>query len=373
MKYIIISINKRIVYVYFFSLLLYNLKIFNNYIIILIIILIIVIVQLFHIFFISLFNFIKNFTLQLKKNFFIKQILILFKFLGATFIFYRIYINNIELFINFFYKIFLFLIIYCILSFLIIKFIKYLKKKYTIKNLKYKIVNLFNIIVIKNQFRVSNLSESEFNNSEENKDSFIKNDSNSLNENKTSSNNIETIQNNPDLIKQSSNNIELHTHLHAEKVIKTAIEASSKIIETGISQAASQIGLSGSIGAGFAAGASVSAGQNPTTRLGLSIAGGAAGGLIHIGGTAINRSLSKIQTENLNNVSDNKTETPPSPGEGFIKSPNENTFIEYLDENSVEILLACILLLNIINLIFILFLLITVISKLILSLNYKLT
>lgn len=139
----------------------------------------------------------------------------------------------------------------------------------------------------------------------------------------------------------------------------------SPLGEKGVIQGASQVGLAGSIGARFTAGASISAGQPPATRIATTIGLGIAGGAIHVGASAVNRSLTLMDSDN--NINNNNNDNPPSPKNDFLNSPLEEIF-----NNPVELLLYSIWVLEFVILFFLIFLFFTFISKLLVSLDYLL-
>jgi hypothetical protein len=156
--------------------------------------------------------------------------------------------------------------------------------------------------------------------------------------------------------------IALHTHIYLGKTLDKA----SKVIENSLSQYIGQLGLSASIGIGLTGGKGAGAGLHPFTRLAMGLGCGAALAAVKVGASAANRAFTQIQTNN--NIKDN--ETPTSPSDTFVPNIYESTVVENITNNSVELLLSSILVLNLVNLLFIVILLLTFISKLILSYNF---
>lgn len=179
---------------------------------------------------------------------------------------------------------------------------------------------------------------------------------------------VDTNQNNDN--NQEVNNQNKDIHIHTQISVGNAIEKASKVLESGISQGIGQIGLSASIAAGFSSGIAAGSGQSPKIKAILGLGGGLAGAAFQVGGSAANRAVTQIQTKNLKTNYPN--DTPPSPGNEFIPSMYESSLLDGITDNSVELLLSSILLLNFINLVVILILLMTFISKIILSYNYQL-
>ena len=140
--------------------------------------------------------------------------------------------------------------------------------------------------------------------------------SNNPNNNSNKTNNSNETKDN------SNNNNKVEAYANAKKVVKDAIDAIGKVVESGLGQAAAQIGLSGSIGAAIHVTAS---GANKTINKAIS-----------------NMSASTNTSANTNtstNTSKNLTEdTPPSPIEDFIHSPNEEfSFKDLSSYNPVEL------------------------------------
>ena len=281
-----------------------------------------------------------NKNTNLFKNNTLNLIYRVLNILGLLFILYKIYINNSEYLIL--SEVFLYFFFYFLISCLM---------AYS-KNLIFK-TEIFKGISILNLFNVFRLSASNISsiNTEENKD------------------NVLDIKENIDIKSDIANNTtNIGLDKHAEEIIKQGVipetisKNINKTIESGIAQAVPQIGLAASIGAGLSAGAKISAGQPPIARIATTTSMGIAGAGIQIGGTALNMALNQLPTKTVKE----NIESPPSPGDGFINSSNEEII-----NNPVELLLYSIWVLQFVILILLVVLLITFISKLILSLNYE--
>ena len=163
-----------------------------------------------------------------------------------------------------------------------------------------------------------------------------------------------------------TNNSKLNVNINAEDAVKKAMEILKEDMRRIMLQSASQLGLAASITGGMSAGAAISSGQNIKVRAGTTLAMGAAGGLIQVGLSSLNRGLIKSEEMKVNKDSKFDNNSPPSP-DGFINCPNEEIY-----DNPVELLLYCIWGLHIVLIVLLIMLLFTMLSKILLSLNYKL-
>lgn len=288
------------------------------------------------------------------------------KIVGIIILLNKIYVKNSEIFYDiccFYhnYLVFSLLLVFTLFFFSKIqlfvknyKFIKYLKQTtYVVCTFV-----LFVFITLSNTVILCDKTDD---------DNNTNNNNNNSNKNNHDSNNTN--------IETKDNKFEYHAHLHAEQIVKTTLDTVGKAIDSGLTQAASQIGVAGSITGGMAAGATIRAGQPPITRLGTTVVCGAVGGALHVTATAANRALNQPRPTLSNNTVNKPTDIDrtPSPGNGFIESPNEEISINNLiTDNPIELWLGSLLVLNIASLILLFFLLLAVISKIILSLNYKL-
>lgn len=318
-------------------------------------ILIISVVHLLYIFVVALIKFIKGIRAILSTEGLFILVNNIITLAGASIILNKIYANNNYLINN----VYLLFNLFLILSILLIVFITLnSSKNKIIKNVN-KVFTILAIFIGKTLLSPIILLEGTDN-------SNTNNESNNTNNESTNNDNESTNTNNG-----KTNEYHAHTHIHAENIVKEGVSVIGKAINSGLGQAASQIGLAGSISAGMATGASVSVGQPPITRLGISLAGGAGAGAIHVVASSANRALNHSTSNDHTNLSADST--PSSPKEGFINSPNEEiSIINLLKDNPIELWLGGLIVMNIVNLIFILFLLLAVISKIILSLNYQL-
>jgi hypothetical protein len=235
-------------------------------------------------------------------------------------------------------------------------------KKYSIYLI---IIYIFNILIklLSDIFQISFLNIIYCDNDNDNENNNDENSSSNPDNNNKKENKITTDDN---------KNIEFHHHTHIQ--VETAIKTAAKTIEKSVSQGLGQIGLSGSIVGGMGIGAKVSSGQSLAVKTAMITGGGLVGGGLQVGYSAANRLLAEAQVieNNLNNTP--PTETPPSPSDTSIfNNFYHNSTLDDTTSNYVEMLLSSILLLNVGNLIFTIVLFFTFVSKIILSLNYKLT
>lgn len=208
------------------------------------------------------------------------------------------------------------------------------------------------------------------------------------NNNNTNNQNNETNQNNntDSTGKTTINNF--HNHIHVDGMTRAVGEAVATTAKGTVgdvaAQAITQLGIGGTIVGAMGVGATISKGQPPLTRAATTVLTGVAGGTIHVAASSMNRSLNQVSlTHNLSTNSlpqsakpSTPTSEPSSPGEGFINCPNEefsivNFMLDMLNDNSVGLWLASVLILAITNLLFLIILLIAVLSKYVLSLNYQ--
>lgn len=288
---------------------------------------------------------------QIIKNNKLNLVLKIFKLLGIILLLNKIYKNNYEYLL--FKDLLLYIFIFFIISLIITEF-KVLLNKVVLFN-KIKVINLFiisNLFSISRMMSVNNLSTKD-NDENQNQSLDLK-----------------------DNIKPQSSENPTNTaiNINAEDMVKKGVETVNKTLETGVIKAATQIALSGNISAGLTAGATISAGQpiflkEKKMKIARTVGLGLAGGAIHEGASSINRSLISMSLDNDKNYinKDINNDSPPSPGNGFINSPNEEFFY-----NPVELLLYSIWVIDVVVLVFLFILLFTFISKLIFSLNYKL-
>jgi hypothetical protein len=177
-------------------------------------------------------------------------------------------------------------------------------------------------------------------------------------------------------------NLSSHSHLKKDSEINLGLNGNvvitkegGEVIAKSINNAANQIGIGATIGGVAAAvgGVLKTTALPPMQKVGLTLVGGAVGGLIHAGTTAANRTLASgvVTTQKVVNTERS------SPSEEFSPaSPFESEILDLQifngTDNSVETLLNSIYSLNIISLILIFILIFNLIIRLILNNNLEL-
>lgn len=305
---------------------------------------------------------------QIKAPLKLENVLNIFKFITINILMYKIYLNNIDFFcLNYIYII-VYLILCILLLPILIKSIPMMQNNYNINNdnklinqcLLQIFISYSHIIFFNDQFSLfggSNNMSDNINNSNDN-------------------------QNTPN---KNNNTPQVSITINDQRSVTKGIPAGVAVSMTTV--------------------AAITKGQPPVQRALYTLGGGLGGGAITAdnnaaaialsptpatnitfnatlnvntpnatpsSSTVANTAVSSTSTNTITGPSSN-SELPDSPNTTFINSPNEENLISQLFSlNPVEAWIEGLLILNIVNLLFTIILLTTVISKLLLSLNYKL-
>lgn len=172
------------------------------------------------------------------------------------------------------------------------------------------------------------------------------------------------------ITKKDLNDIAEKSRDHFETVVSDGVNKVFKIAST----AGTALGIGASVGGGMAAMKGIVKGTGlPLGGKIVVVAGGAViGGLAHLGTAALHKAYiaeNNIQVEE--SVKDDITSNPPSPTDSyFVSSSLEVT--DNFSGNPIELLLNCILGLNIISLLLLIVLTIILISKIVINSNLEL-